>query len=100
MRSLTGAERDEFEQKCMDRRRKGQMDIRGLKIFLVILSVCDEAGVCLFTEKDAAALSAKSASAIERIFDVARRISHLTPEAVGELVGNSGGDLSGDSGSF
>ena len=99
IRSLTGAERDRFEQSCLDRRRGQKLNVAGLKALLVILSAVDEDGEQLFQLTDLDALQAKSASAIDRIFKVSQRLSGLTEEDVEELAGNFDGDLNDSSGS-
>ena len=103
VKSLTGAERDGFEaliiRKRESNRKTGGMSILGLKARLVILTACDAAGERLFKDDDIDALNAKSGAALDRIFQVAQRLSGLSAEDVEELEGNSSGDRSGDSGS-
>jgi len=88
VRSLTGTQRDEFEQACMDARRGNRLDVRGLKARLLVMTVCDGAGGLMFGPKDVEAIRAKSAAAIERVWDTAQRLNGLTAEAVEELAGN------------
>lgn len=99
VRTLTGQERDHFEQAVQEANVRGKVDIRGLKVRLLVLTVCDEAGEPLFNDGDNVALNAKSGRAIDRLFQVAQRLSGLTAGDVDELLGNSGSDLSGSSGS-
>jgi hypothetical protein len=98
VRTPTGKQRDLFETAVQNAQR-GRFDLRGLKVRLVILCACDEEGNALFQATDAEWLNEKSARAIDQIFQVAQRLAGLSAEDVEELVGNSSGDLSADSGS-
>lgn len=98
VRGLTGAERDTFEQRCMDSRKGRQINIKGLKTLLVVMSVVDAEGQKMFAPKDAEALQAKSARPIERIYKAASDLSGLTDDDVEELTKNSDGELSANSG--
>jgi len=100
VRVMTGRQRDEFEQACQDARKKdGTIDIRGLKVRLLVQTICDESGNPLFTKADVETLNAKSSKALDQIFQVAQKLNALTNEDVGELAGNLPGDQNGSSGS-
>lgn len=86
--TLTGLERDAFEQAAADRRKGGRVEIAGLKALLVVLCVHDKAGARLFEDADADALNSKSGAAIDRLYQVAARLNHLLPEDIEELAGN------------
>ena len=90
VRSMTGEDRDAFEDKVLEVRdpKTGiPKSLKGLKTLLVTLTVCDKDGKRLFAaEGDAKKLAQKSADAIERIFKVAERLSGVTDEAVQELA--------------
>ena len=88
VRSLTGVERDSFEQVCIDQRSGRKMRLQGLKALLVIMCACDETGQQLFTDEDRDAVNAKSGAALDRIYQVAARLNHLLAEDVEELAGN------------
>ncbi len=89
VRGLTGAERDAFEQSIVERQgKKARMNLRNVRAKLVALCVVDEQGNRLFTDDDVEALGRKSAAALDRIFEVAQRLSGLTPADVEELLGN------------
>ena len=90
VRTLTGAERDDFENAVQSAgKTKGGMDLRGLKIKLVLLTLCDEDGELLFDATDEIVLNSKSSKAIDRIFQVAQKLNGLTAEDAEELLGNS-----------
>lgn len=88
VRTMTGAQRDAFEQACLDARRGDRMDIKGMKVRLLIMTLCNGDGSWLFTEDDTEALGAKSAAAIDRLFQVAMRLNGLTEESLDEIAGN------------
>jgi hypothetical protein len=93
VRALTGAERDAYEASCMRRGgAKGalEMEFSNIRARLVARSVVDEAGARVFTDADVAALGAKNAIALNRLFEVAQRLSGLRNEDFEELLGNSG----------
>ena len=92
VRALTGAERDAFESSVVEQRGKStKMNLRNIRAKLVALTAVDEEGKRLFTDDDAALLGKKSAAALDRVFDVAQRLSGLRQEDVEELAGNSEG---------
>jgi len=89
VRALTGAERDAFEQSIVETRGKNtRMNLRNIRARLVALTVIDEDGNRLFSDDDVEALGRKSAAALNRVFEVAQRLSGLRPEDVEELAGN------------
>ena len=89
VRTMSGVERDHFEQAVSDARgTRNHVDFAGLKALLVVLTVCDDQGQPLFCVDDAGALNAKSAAAIERLYKIAARLNALLPEDAEELVGN------------
>lgn len=92
VRTMTGAERDEYETLVFTRQQAGGgmvKDLRGVKSLLVVLTTVDDAGVRLFDKGDAEALSQKSAAAINRIADVALELAGYTAKDVEELAKNS-----------
>ena len=98
VRGLTGAERDAFEAEMVERKgKKLRMDMQNFRARLVVRSVVDEDGKRLFTDRDAASLGDKSAAALQRVFDVAQRLSGLSEQDVAELVGNFDEGQSDDS---
>jgi len=89
VRGLTAAERDEYEASIV--RRKGQkteVDMRNIRAKLVVRCVVDENGQRVFRDEDAELLGQKSAAAVDRIFEVAQRLSGLSNRDIEELAGN------------
>lgn len=102
VRGLTGTERDAFEEASLQRYgKKGQTREVNLKDFRARLSawsMVDENGKRLFSDSDIPALGKKAAAALQRIFDVASRLSGLSESDVDELIKNSPDGQSADSG--
>ncbi|MBA7515234.1 hypothetical protein ES705_07273 [subsurface metagenome] len=94
VRSLTGHQRDAIEAATLSYRSTGtkmelgQMKLEGLRARLCAATICDEDGKTLFTESDMKALGEKSASALDRVFGVAQRISGILRGDVDELTEN------------
>jgi len=89
VRSLTGAERDTFEASVVEMRGKRvETHTDNIRAKLVAAACIGEDGKRLFTEADVEALGGKSASALDRVFGVAQRLSGLTPKDVEDLSKN------------
>ena len=87
LRSLTGAERDAYEQSLVQTRGKSrEMNLRNARAKLVALCAVDESGNRLFSDQDVAALGRKNAKPLDRLFDVARRLSGLSADDVDRLT--------------
>lgn len=87
LRSLTGAERDAYEQSLVQTRGKSrEMNLRNARAKLVALCAVDENGNRLFSDQDVAALGRKNAKPLDRLFDVARRLSGLSEGDVDRLT--------------
>lgn len=96
LRSLTGSERDAYEA-SIEKQVGGKTvrDVRNFRARLVVLSAIDEEGRPLFERNDVVALSNRSAAALDRLFEVACRLSGISENDVEELEGNSEPALSG-----
>ena len=68
----------------------GKANMVGATARLCALSIRDESGKPLFTKTDITALSKKSASALDRIFQVAQKLSGIGQDEIEETVKNSG----------
>ena len=89
VRGLTGAERDAFEAEIVEQRgKKTRLNMQNFRAKLVARSVVNGDGQRLFSDKDAHALGKKSAAALNRVFEVAQRLSGLSDKDVEELVEN------------
>jgi hypothetical protein len=98
VRALNGRERDDWEASIVQQRGKDMVrNLANVRAKLVVRSVIDEDGNRIFEDRDANALGLKSAAALNRLFEVASRLSGLSDEDVEELAGNSDAAQSGDS---
>tara|TARA_R100000808_G_scaffold6198_1_gene18566 strand:+ start:4971 stop:5321 length:351 start_codon:yes stop_codon:yes gene_type:complete len=86
LRELKGSERDTFEEGSLDKNRNVSM--ANMRARLVALSAVDDKGERLFSAKDAVKLGSKSASALDRLFEVACRLSGITDRDVEDLEKN------------
>jgi hypothetical protein len=100
MRGLTGAERDRFEESVLrSRSARVSLSLTNVRARLVAMACVDEDGKRLFEDADVEALGEKSGKTLDRLFDVAARLSGLQPGDVEALAKNSPGARSGASGS-
>lgn len=89
IQELTAAERDAFEASCVKRKGKQtSVDAANIRAKLVVQAARDESGARLFADTDVEALGGLSATAINRLFEVASRLSGLGDADVEELAGN------------
>ena len=99
VRALDGEERDALEASMIQGKGKtAQVNLKNLRAKLVARSIVDENGKRLFEDGDIPALAKKSAAALNRVYEVAQRLSGITPEDVDELTKNSEPAQSEDSG--
>lgn len=84
---MTGRDRDAFEAETVTRRGK-QVDVnmKDMRARLVARTVVDESGARLFSDGDVEALAAKSSAALNRLFEVARKLNGLTDESEREAA--------------
>jgi hypothetical protein len=105
VQGASGTDRDAFEASMRQYRpnRKGGMDLvitqENSRARLLVKCIVDEDGNRVFAEADANALGAKNGAVLDRLWDVASRLSGISEEDVEELMGNSDAAPSGDSSS-
>jgi len=89
VKSLSGSERDEYESSLVENRGKDvKVNMQNARSKLVCLCLVDENNNRLFSNKDIESLGAKSASALDRIFKVAQRLSGLGEDDIKALTEN------------
>jgi len=89
VRGLSGTDRDAYESAIITVRGKDtQMNWVNARAKLVALAIVDEEGKQIFSDTDVKALGQKSAAAINRVFEVAQRLSGLSAQDVEELTKN------------
>lgn len=80
VRGMTGAARNRLINKNMG--KNGEMDLNGMYPDLIVSSVYDpKSGEQVFSEKDKDTLNAKSSGALEKVAQVAMRLSGLDEES-------------------
>lgn len=92
VRSLSGAERDAFEDSILGERKKdGSRDVvlNNLRAKLVALTAVDKDGTPLFSKDDVVELGKKNAAALDRLYAAAQKLSGIGPGDVEEMVKNS-----------
>lgn len=83
---MTTAERTRYEMDITTGKgQKREINVRELREKLLLVTLGDGAGGRLLREEDKPALGAMPAMVIERLFDVARRLSGMTEADVAEL---------------
>lgn len=83
VRGLTARERDQFEASVGI-----AANLDNLRARLVVLTACDKEGKRIFTDADTEELGEKNSQAVDRLFEVARKMSGMTDADVEELEGN------------
>lgn len=91
VKALTGTERDAFEESLAKRRRDGtrEMNLVNFRAKLVARTVVDEHGAPLFSAQDVGLLGELDAADLQRVFDVAQRLSGMSAQDVDEITSNS-----------
>lgn len=97
VRGMSGLERDGISQGL--RQADGKMDLEKFRTSVCACSMVDEQGKRLFSDAEVEALGAKSTTALDRVYEVASRLSGLGAETNEDLEKNSGKTRSGRSGS-
>lgn len=86
IKGMTGTERDAFEAGV---RPKGVLDLRNYRAKLLVQVLVNENGTRIYGNSDAGTLGKRSAAVIDRLYDVAARLSGLNDETAEDAEGNS-----------
>lgn len=99
VRAMTGTERDAFEQSLVVGHGRAQrVQLHNVRARLCSITIIDPAtNRRMFTDRDVEWLGTKSSAALDRVYEVAARLSKITDKDVEELVGNSESGPSDDS---
>lgn len=87
VRSLSGDEKDAYEDWCM-KRKNNPLGMRGIRAYLVSLCTINDDGTRLFTDDQIDRLGRKSAAALDRLFDACCSLNALRSSDVEELEKN------------
>lgn len=89
VKALSGKERDAFEASIVQvQGRQTSLNMSNIRAKLVALAVVDEDGNRVFSDDDVDALGELNASALDRIFTVALRLSGLSQQDLAEMTQN------------
>lgn len=89
VRTMTGIERDSFEQSIVDTNGKSKgTNLKNIRAKLCAYTVVDDNGERLFTNEEAGQLGTKSSKALDRIFPVSQKLNGMSNEDVEELAKN------------
>lgn len=103
IRGLTGSERDDYEASRRQIRNAGKPNAELVLISdnaranLLVKCLVDENRDRIFTDQQAPALGMKNGKVLDRLYDVAARLSGLSDEEAEEIEGNSEAAQSGAS---
>jgi hypothetical protein len=94
LRTMMGSERDDFELALLEQKRAGkrttfETNLKNIRAKLVAYCICDELGARLFADTDVTALGRKSGTALDRVYEAARKLNGMTEEEIEELAKNS-----------
>ena len=94
VRTLTGTERDQYEESLVVYKTQGKKQTREMRMAnarakLVALTAVDESGARLFSADEVVRLGGKNAAALDRLFSAAMRLAGLTEADVEDLSKNS-----------
>tara|TARA_Y100001968_G_C19321768_1_gene699667 strand:- start:119 stop:472 length:354 start_codon:yes stop_codon:yes gene_type:complete len=88
LRSMTGAQRNNYEHWAHKQSNLKSPDYRGIRERLIISCAVDADGKPLFTEDDLAALSDKNSEVIDRLHAKCRLICGMDDEAIEDAAKN------------
>lgn len=101
IRGLTGTQRDSFEAKGVAMRRGGQdieLRMQNFRSRLLVKCLYDpDTDKRIFEESDVPKLGSKAGKVLDRLFDIAQRLSGMGQEAMEDARGNSPAAQSGSS---
>ena len=87
---MSGTDRDAWDQALVRQEKNRTVsNLANIRARLVAYCAVDEAGQRIFSPGDVEALGQKSSAALQRVFDAARRLNGLGPQAEEEAKGNS-----------
>lgn len=91
VRGMSGKERGQFTEAIVDQRGKRQtLRLAEIQIRLCAQCIVEHAtGARMFSDDEIAALAGKSAGALQRVAEVAQRLSGLSDDDLDELTKNS-----------
>jgi hypothetical protein len=86
VRGMTGTERDQYDVESAMAARAGGSALSDFRVRRIARCIVDEDGNRIFTDKDIRTLGSKSGAVIDRVDDVAARLSGLTETSAKEAT--------------
>jgi hypothetical protein len=81
--AMSGMERDAWEASLFSNKDgESTQNLENMRARLCAITIVDESGNRLFTDKEAKELGKKSAKALDRVFKVAQRLNGIGAESV------------------
>lgn len=93
LRTLTGAERDDFEASTVKTGKNGrqEQDVANFRARFVALCIVDDSGKRLFTTRgDIGMLGSKSVAALQRVFNKAAEMNGMTDDDIESMTEDFG----------
>lgn len=101
IKGLSGTDRDAYEAKAIALKNQGQdveLRLADFRAKMLIKCLCDpDTGDRLFGDKEASQLGRKHGAVLDRLHDIAMRLSGMGRHAKEAAKGNSGAAVSGSS---
>ena len=88
LRTISGAERDEYAMTCANRTQGSKVNIRELEALLLVMAICDIDGNPLFNKSHVKELDRKSSKVVDRLLQAIQQHNRMDDESVEELAGN------------
>lgn len=86
VRGMSGVERDAWERSLVvGKGKRRDFDLANVRARLAVRCLCDEQGTRLFTDDDATVLGEMRVDALNKIFEVAQRLSGVSDQDVDDL---------------
>ena len=99
VKTLTGLERDGLEQSMLEGKGKSQnVNMANFRAKLCSRTMVDDGGKRVFSDLDIADLGKKSGQALQRVFNVASKLSGFSDSDIEDLTKNLESGQSDDSG--
>lgn len=99
IRGLTGRELDDYQNSLRKIVKDQVVAQPNSRAKLLVKTLVNDEGGRLFADKDVEALARRSGRVLDRLWDVAARLSGISEEEQEEIEGNSAGEESGSSSS-
>lgn len=87
VKTLTGFEKDLWESGRQT--KDGNFNLENIRASLVAVAACDSNGQRLFSLNDVVDLGKKSARALDRVFQAAKKLNGVSDEELDEIEGES-----------